>query len=82
MTPTERVHDLKVWPQFFAALVDGSKAFEIRKNDRDYRVGDKLTLREWHPDTEEYSGRTASRVVTYVTAFNQAPGWVVMGIRG
>jgi len=61
--------------------VDGSKTFEIRKNDRDYRVGDKLTLREWHPDTEQYSGRHVYRVVTYVTAFNQAPGWIVMGIR-
>ncbi len=72
LTPTERVHDLKTWPQFFEALVDDIKRFEIRKNDRNYQVGDKLRLREWKPDTEEYTGREVGRVVTYITAFNQA----------
>ena len=34
-TPPEtggsKVHDLKTWPEFFAALLDGSKTFEVRK---------------------------------------------------
>lgn len=45
----ERVHELKAWPQFFERLVDGSKPFEIRRNDRNYQVGDKLRLQEFVP---------------------------------
>jgi hypothetical protein len=75
------VHSLKSLPHFFTSLVDSSKTFEIRKNDRNYRVGDTLRLREWNADTEQYSGFEVTRVVIYITAFAQQPGWVVMGIR-
>lgn len=44
-----RTHDLKCWPPFFQAVVDGTKTFELRKDDRHYRVGDILLLREWEP---------------------------------
>lgn len=78
----ETVHDLKTWPQFFEKLVDGSKTFEIRYNDRGFEVGHKLRLREWDPETGEYSGREVGRVVTYITSMHQQYGYVVMGIRG
>lgn len=42
-------HDLKVWPQYYKRLADGTKTFEIRNNDRGYQSGDKLILREWDP---------------------------------
>lgn len=44
-----KVHVLKCWPQFFAKLASGEKTFEVRKNDRDYEVGDELHLREFTP---------------------------------
>jgi hypothetical protein len=51
-------HKLKCWPEFFAALVAGTKTFEIRENDRDYQVGHKLTLAEFVPhETCNGSGR-------------------------
>jgi hypothetical protein len=63
----EPTHTLKIFPEFFDALMDGRKTFEIRRgNDRTYVVGDKILLREYLPDREEYSGREADIEVTYV----------------
>jgi hypothetical protein len=42
-------HELKCWPPYFESVMDGSKPFELRKNDRDYKYGDELLLREWDP---------------------------------
>lgn len=44
-----RVHELKCWPEQFAALLDGSKTFEYRLNDRAYMVGDVLDIGHWDP---------------------------------
>lgn len=44
------IHELKCHPQYFARLADGSKTFEIRRNDRGYQAGDELLLRIWDPD--------------------------------
>jgi hypothetical protein len=41
------VHELKSWPEFFSAIETGEKTFELRRNDRNYQVGDVLVLREW-----------------------------------
>lgn len=45
------IHELKVWPDYFARLADGSKTFEVRKDDRGFQAGDELLLREWDPAT-------------------------------
>ena len=42
-------HELKIWPKFFARVVDGSKPFEVRRNDRDFQTGDFVLLREYDP---------------------------------
>jgi hypothetical protein len=52
-----RGHDLKTQPKSFEAVVFGEKKAELRRNDRDFRVGDILILREWDPETQEYTGR-------------------------
>lgn len=59
-------HELKVWPPFYGPLLDGSKTFEYRYDDRGFQVGDTLTLREWDPITEEYTGRATSAIVVYI----------------
>ncbi len=75
-------HVLKTWPQFFAAVADGRKAFEIRKNDRDFRVGDVLVVGEFDPDVQQFTGRSVRRIVTYITDFPPAliAGYVVLGL--
>lgn len=42
-------HELKTWPEFYRAVQDNKKTFELRFNDRDYKVGDELLLREFEP---------------------------------
>ena len=60
-------HELKCWPEFFTPLLSGEKTAEIRYNgDRNYQVGDVLILREWEPNSGEYSGRECRRRVSHV----------------
>jgi ParB family chromosome partitioning protein len=37
-----KIHQLKIQDYWYEALKAGNKTFEIRKNDRDFKVGDKL----------------------------------------
>jgi hypothetical protein len=57
-------HELKTWPAYFERLANGTKTFELRKNDRDFREGDLVTLKEWDPASEEFTGREISAKVT------------------
>jgi len=52
-----RVHRLKADPQPFQAMWSGLKNFEVRRFDRDFRVGDDLKLSEYDRETRAYSGR-------------------------
>jgi len=42
----EMEHVLKTDPEVFEALVSGRKTYELRRDDRGFAVGDRLTLRE------------------------------------
>lgn len=75
-----RKHRVKTWPEFFDATVKGMKDFEVRLNDRDYKVGDVLELAEWDPDHATFTGLTCFRRITYMTTFQQKVGYVVLGI--
>ena len=59
-------HDLKIWPEFFQAVLEDRKRFEYRNDDRGFKVGDVLLLREWTPYTENYTGRKEEVKVTYI----------------
>lgn len=43
-------HELKIWPQYYERVADGTKTFEVRNNDRDFQPGDEITLHEWDPE--------------------------------
>lgn len=49
-------HILKIWPQYYCRVADGSKTFEVRKNDRGFQPGDEVHLLEWDPDQIEVGG--------------------------
>lgn len=38
----KRIHILKIENEYLKAIKDGLKTFELRKNDRDYQVGDLI----------------------------------------
>lgn len=60
-----RTHELKCWPEFFEPVLSGEKTFELRLDDRAFRAGDVLWLREW-TNVGGYSGREVRRTVTYL----------------
>lgn len=75
-------HELQTWPACFAAVLADTKPFDVRENDRHYQVGDLLLLREYDPDAARYTGRTATRWVSYVLpggTFGVEPNWSVLG---
>jgi len=59
-------HELKTWPEYMTAILEGRKTFEVRKNDRDFQEGDILVLREYDPKTKQYTGQTLEVEVTFV----------------
>lgn len=84
-------HELKCHPPQYRAVKDGNKPFEWRKDDRGYRVGDTLWLREWYPGdtpsnaldrTSGYTGESVHRLVTYVIreGFGIPEGYCIMGL--
>lgn len=80
------IHAKKVRPEYFAALRDGSKSFELRRTDERepaYCKGDYLALNEYD---ERYTGRCLLYEITYVLPAAQscgtlAEGCVALGLR-
>ncbi|ELT8920266.1 DUF3850 domain-containing protein [Enterococcus faecalis] len=73
------IHELKILPEYFEAVVSGDKRFEIRKNDRKYEVGDILELNEY--EDGKYTGNFHVAEITYITDYAQQDGYVVLGIK-
>lgn len=42
-----KVHELKTLNPFFQDVWDGKKDFEVRKNDRNFEIGDRVKLVEY-----------------------------------
>lgn len=59
-------HELKTWPMYFKEVVRGTKTFEVRRNDRNFKEGDIVALKEFDPDLREYTGREVLKMVGFV----------------
>ncbi|WP_267900674.1 DUF3850 domain-containing protein [Erwinia psidii] len=65
---------------YFNAVVSGDKKAELRVNDRDFKCGDFLLLREWDG---VYKGSKLLVKVTHILPlgiFSITSGWVVLSI--
>jgi hypothetical protein len=82
--PAPQVHTLKAWPEWFVGLLDGTKTFELRRDDRGYRVGDVLRIWEYDPGRDECTGREVSAWITYILRdcpqFGLMPDYAILGI--
>lgn len=74
-------HKLKILSEYFQMQLESKKNFEIRKNDRNYHVGDLLILKEYDPRTRRLSGRYMIVEITYITNYMQKDGYVVLGTK-
>ena len=71
-----RIHEIKSWPEPFAAHVADELVAEHRYDgDRKFARGDLLRLQEFDPQTATYTGEQCWAHILYV---QRAPAW---GIR-
>lgn len=86
-----KTHILKTDPDPFMGVISGIKTFELRKNDRDFKVGDTVLLVETGYSYEEmlkgapliFTKRTHSFVIPYILegpAYGLEEGWVILSI--
>lgn len=80
-------HELKIWPVPFAGLRSGLKRCEFRKDDRGFKMGDRLYLREWIPSTEvatpgTYTGHALRATISWIDrdGFGIPAGHAVLSI--
>lgn len=77
-------HELKTWTEYFDKVVDGTKTFELRKDDRNFEVGDKLILKDYDRFRESFTGRKEFREITYKLDggnFGLEKGFCVLGLK-
>lgn len=78
-----KTHELKTINPFFSDVWDELKSFEVRFNDRDYKVGDLLLLREFNPKAlNKYLFREILCKVKYILddLLYTKEGYVIMSI--
>lgn len=81
-----KTHELKTLTNPFNAICRNDKKAEFRFNDRDFKVGDRLYLREWIPDggTERggyFTGDSRMRRITHIqTGFGIPDGYAMLSM--
>ena len=74
-------HDLKIYPEFFSAVCTGVKRAELRKNDRDYIVGDTLHLMETPRGSCHRTGEFINVTITHIADVGEwMPGYVLLSV--
>lgn len=76
-------HELKVQPQFWDAIADGSNPSNIRRDDRKFRIGDVCELKRYDP-SHGFTGQSIEKVITHILMPEDFPnglpaGYVILG---
>ena len=74
------IHELKISPDYFDAVAQGVKPFEVREHNGMFTVGDVLWLREWYGNV--YTMRNTHKVITYIldNPSYVKKGYVILGL--
>jgi ribosomal protein S17 len=74
-------HAVKCWPEYFKAIADHSKTFDLRIDDRGYQVGDDITFEEFRPGVGEYTGEVVTREIVFILRdfAGLMPGYCILG---
>ena len=59
-------HEVKILEQYANRNNEGEKPWELRKNDRDYKVGDWIRFHIIDDETNELTGFSYRRKITYL----------------
>lgn len=76
-------HNLKIAPKYFVDVLSGVKKFEVRKDDRNFQVGDWINLQEYK--NGEYTGLYWVVKIIYILGREEdekqyvADGMVILG---
>lgn len=80
-------HKLKCWSEFFIEIWNGKKDWELRKDDRNYKVGDILIQEEgniYHDDFVR-TGRVLTEEITFILRnqpqFGLQKGYCIMSTK-
>ena len=80
-----RMISKKILPEYFEAVCQDKKTFELRKDEDEIEVGNRLQLEEWDPEKEDYTGRTVTVDVTYVLRntpeYGLMDGYCIIGFK-
>lgn len=75
------LHSLKIAPGHYASVIAGEKKAELRLNDRNFKSGDFILLREWR---DEFTGKVSLAKVTHLLPVGNfivaGSNWVMMSI--
>lgn len=73
-------HTLKILPQYYDAILHKEKTFELRKNDRNFQIGDTIRLRKWNG--EQFFGPYLEKKIVYIlkNVDGLEPDYCILGI--
>ena len=75
------IHELKIKKEYFEKVRDGQKRFEIRKDDRNYKVGDSIILREIDDSSFQTGNRIECKILYILKDFDGLKhGYVILSI--
>lgn len=76
-------HKLKTVNPHFQNLFDGLKTFEVRFNDRNFKVGDFIECREYLPSLGVYTGRIICFQISHILEDSNycKEGYVILSIK-
>ena len=78
------MHTLKIESMYFIAVCAGSKSYELRKDDRDYKIGETLILLEYANGkfTGRYVYREICSTLRDCEKYGLMKGYVILGLKG